>query len=506
MKNLIFILSLLLLASCAEKKKKEDYSHPQKVIIAGKILNHNPNHKAVKLSVNKLGLSQEQVFTETDAEGNFHATFETYLPVDVWVLYNTNFLTLVHPGDSLYIEFDGNHNDRPQLLETIKFSGDAAKANREAARYQQMYYSNPVYHDWDAKSKAVKEYDMEQYLAYLDTVNMRNMEIYDRFVKEVSPSEEVKIWALIFAESNYYHHLVYYPNDHRRANNLTKENWDVPSEFYNRMFERLPVEKSMLISAYSISGFVNKFHYYIARPKALAADGVDSLIQFFPGGYAGEPRVIDSILINGIIEYTPDTLLRQMVLTEYFYGDLDRNNITGFEQNMNIIDNYIKEPFLIEPLLDKYEKTKNFMENPQIVTDAILKEVSNSKAGEIMGEILAENKGKVIYIDFWGTWCGPCISEMPNSKKLMKEMSGQDVEFVYICIDSEETNWKAKIAELELAGQHYFLTREQSADIRKNFDIRGIPFYMLINKNGTIVDKGSHIRPGSSKQKIVELL
>ena len=123
-----------------------------------------------------------------------------------------------------------------------------------------------------------------------------------------------------------------------------------------------------------------------------------------------------------------------------------------------------------------------------------------------MDSILSVNKGKVIYIDCWATWCGPCKAEMPNSKVLMKQMAGKEVTFVYICIDSPEKLWKSNLSELQLEGQHYFLSDKQSNDFKKLFNVNGVPFYFLIDKNGLFVESGTHLRPGMVTNKIEGLL
>lgn len=507
MEKWINLLSfLVIVAACVQKEKQQTYDHPRKVVVAGKIANYDPGKQAT-ISVNRLGLSQEQVVVQTDSTGVFHAVFELYRPTDAWVGYRTNFLVLVHPGDSLYVEFDGQYSQRPQLLEHIRFAGDAVKQNKEAAHFQQLYFSNPLYTDWDAKSRAVKEYDMDAYLLYLDSIKIRGQAIYDQFVNDVSPSKEVAVWAAVYLEEEYYDKLEFYPGDHRRANDLNADEWDVPIEYYDKMLERLPIEEPMLISGYAMSNFINRFHYGYARERMIEEEKGKDNIQFFPGGgYGGESHVMDSVVLYGIMKHTPDSLLRQMVLTEYFMQDLSRSAIDKVERFRDVIDTCITEPFLYEPLIAEYEKIKNFLENPQLATDAILHEIADSEAGTVINELVTANKGKVLYIDFWGTWCGPCIAEMPRSKQLMGELDGKDVTFVYICIDSEQDAWKAKLSELGLGGQHYFFNMNQSRDIRQSFDIKGIPFYVLMDKNGVIVDKGSHLRPGSIKPRIEQLL
>jgi len=109
-------------------------------------------------------------------------------------------------------------------------------------------------------------------------------------------------------------------------------------------------------------------------------------------------------------------------------------------------------------------------------------------------------------VDCWATWCGPCKTEMPYSKELSKQMVDKEVAFVYLCLDSEEKQWKATLSELQLNGQQYFLTKDQSTDFRKAFEISGIPFYFLVDSKGAIVEKGSHLRPNNVKEKIEKLL
>lgn len=125
---------------------------------------------------------------------------------------------------------------------------------------------------------------------------------------------------------------------------------------------------------------------------------------------------------------------------------------------------------------------------------------------QLIDSILKINTGKIIYIDCWATWCGPCKAEMPNSKKLMTELKNESVAFVYLCLKSQEKIWKENLSQLEIGGQHYLLNTEQSNTLYKAFDIQGIPFYILLNKNGQIVEKGSHLRPDVTKEKIEVLL
>jgi thiol-disulfide isomerase/thioredoxin len=368
-----------------------------------------------------------------------------------------------------------------------------------------MYFSNPLYNDWDAKEKATKDYDLDQYLMYLDTLKHKIDYLYKGFVTEVNPDKEVQVWAKTYIEQDYYDALSWYPSDHLRANKLKRNEWSVPDSYYDTLLSRLPIKKEMFISGYALSGFINRFHYDYSRRHIWNEEQNQQYKT--PEGYTVAPTEIsDSLTIYGIIKYTPDTLLRQMILTEFFRQQFDKSKLTLFEKYKHIVDKYIKEPFLIEPLVESYYQIKDRIENPEVATNAYLKKLETSSANQIIDSILNKNEGKVVYLDCWATWCSPCKAEMPRSKKLMEEMKDRNVAFVFLCIDSEEKLWKANLAEFQIGGQHYYLNKEQSTDLRKAFEVSGIPHYFLINKEGVIVEKGSHLRPNGVKEKIENLL
>lgn len=490
---------------CSANNEKK-YQKPEKVIIAGKVLNFNTRIQYVHLSVNRLGLSSLQIDASLDRLGRFSTSFESYIPTDVWLLYKTNFLVLTHPGDSIYVEFDGEPQNRPDILNTITFGGDAVQSNQYAAVFQKMYFSNPLYWDFDSKKNVIKEYDVDKYLSYLEAVQLDNEKLFEKFESTTHPNEETKIWASIYLEQDYYDKLAMYPFNHALSNQLKYNPKDISEDYFTPLLNRLPITKSMLISGYALSSYINKFLF--AYPKIRLQDEKKmQKIDRIQKSKVKSQRGNDSLMVYGIIQNTPDTLLKQMILTEFFRQKIERNsNIITFEQFMDIARKNIQESFLWEPLYSLYLKVKFSLENPKESTEAIFMKVTNSSAKQILDSIMVLNKGKVIYLDFWATWCGPCKAEMPHSKILMEQFYGKDVAFVFVCLDSEEKNWKSTLNELDIGGQHYLLSKNQSVEFRKAFEINAVPNYFLINKEGIIVDKGSHLRPAFVNEKIDTLL
>jgi len=165
----------------------------------------------------------------------------------------------------------------------------------------------------------------------------------------------------------------------------------------------------------------------------------------------------------------------------------------------------IIQPYLKVPLLNLYHKTLGNLDKPELASSSILNKLNDSSIKSDIDRIISSNRGKVIYLDCWATWCGPCIAEMPNSKLLMDEYKTKNVAFVFICLDSDEKSWKAVISKYSLMGQHFFLNKEQSSDFRKVFGINGIPHYILIHKTGAIAENRT-LGPSMIKEKIDKLL
>ena len=126
---------------------------------------------------------------------------------------------------------------------------------------------------------------------------------------------------------------------------------------------------------------------------------------------------------------------------------------------------------------------------------------------------LSDLLGKVVYIDVWGTWCYPCLQELPHSLTLQEKFAGQPVEFVYIGLESGEdqlTEWKEFILgersfsyapflpQQEYPGIHLLAEGQFGNPALQPFKIGAAPTYLLIDAQGRIVSANAP-RPSSTE-------
>ena len=96
---------------------------------------------------------------------------------------------------------------------------------------------------------------------------------------------------------------------------------------------------------------------------------------------------------------------------------------------------------------------------------------------------LSQFKGKVVLLDFWASWCGPCIADLPNLRKIKEQVAAQPVVFLNISLDANEVAWKQAIAKHEIKGFHV-----RSNQVAQAYNVSGIPRYYLIDPQGLIVE------------------
>ena len=116
---------------------------------------------------------------------------------------------------------------------------------------------------------------------------------------------------------------------------------------------------------------------------------------------------------------------------------------------------------------------------------------------------LGEFKGKVIYLDLWATWCGPCLEEIPWFNQLKeKYKNSRDIVFISLSIDTDIKEWKGELTSRNMTGNQWIINRLKLND----YSVAGVPRTIIIDKNFNVFEMEGP-RPSSKKtEEIIERL
>lgn len=114
---------------------------------------------------------------------------------------------------------------------------------------------------------------------------------------------------------------------------------------------------------------------------------------------------------------------------------------------------------------------------------------TETDAERLWQKIAERYRGKVVALDFWGTWCVPCREEIPAMKALAESYAGRDVVFVFLASNSPEESWLNIIREQGLTApniEHFNLPDEQMRMLVDKFGVTSYPTHIVVDRQGRV--------------------
>jgi len=195
-------------------------------------------------------------------------------------------------------------------------------------------------------------------------------------------------------------------------------------------------------------------------------------------------------------------LFYDMLAANAYAWQFSNESQTLSDKQKENIRNYFKNEEVTKILLRKNkeiiksEKGKTYFKTIINKTPAVPKEA-------MMNAIISKYKGKAVLVDFWATFCGPCMNAIKETRKVKCEMIDKNIAFVYITdVASPKKLWEANINMI--GGEHYYLTKDEMNYLKKSFGFIRIPYYLVYDAKGVLKNKITAYPGTKIIQKMIE--
>lgn len=224
-----------------------------------------------------------------------------------------------------------------------------------------------------------------------------------------------------------------------------------------------------------------------------------NFIEFVPNAYHNnENKTIEDAvaLLEELTGKLTDSLSKSRVnwwLAGYYHEQEDIENLKNAAREM--VNLNASEIHVDQGLGYLYE-----IESLNIGQDA-----PKFKAETVQGESISlPDNNKIIILEFWATWCGPCIPEIPHLKSIQSTYSEDRLQIIGISLDTDLERLKQFITSREMSWPQIIQSEEWDGEIIKKYNVSGIPRTYIIGENGRIVAKD--LRGEELEKKIANLI
>ncbi len=237
----------------------------------------------------------------------------------------------------------------------------------------------------------------------------------------------------------------------------------------------------------SINSIQEKYTKYIdAVSKIQGRDDYQKAVKTLCAG--GQQGIYNDIIDSLVTDPLVNSIHHAQILNEY----IDHERCALPEQLEPYIA-LIKEPYFRNVIIKKNDYYKQVIKEKAEAVNSVIHPSSDveglTDGKAIIDKIIEPYRGKIVYLDIWGTWCAPCKRKLSKAHELKAELKDYDIVYLYLANHSPEKSWKNVIAEYNLTEPncvHYNLPADQQRALEQYVGLTGYPTYRLFDKQGNM--------------------
>ena len=205
-----------------------------------------------------------------------------------------------------------------------------------------------------------------------------------------------------------------------------------------------------------------------------------------------------------LVEKNPDRKVRAIALSHLVMIHDGKGEKRKAKKYYEMLEDDFSDIEEVAYVLTQYDPDRR-VQTGREVPDFEVTRMGSAETGSSAGVVSkASMKGKYYLIDFWATWCGPCIGELPSLHKAYERFRGENFEVLSLSFDAAPDNVKIfRETKWEMPWLHAFVDGSFNSDLAKRFEVMGIPKPVLVDPNGVIVAVESDLR-GAALEKTLE--
>lgn len=397
--------------------------------------------------------------------GSYFSNVAVDRPLEGEVAINDSiFKCYLIPDDTTIINLTFR-NDKPHL----SFQGRTSPFNN----YYQAKVKNLRYRNSNSRINSFRTGKVDMRIFKEQVLSLEANEIF--FLEEYVKEHQLPLW---FAENEIANiqylsafWLLYLP-EYNKANNLPSTT--LPQDYYNFLDEVKVGNDKAIFS----SNYFSFLDYYFM-------DGEDRKPLENASGY--HRTIMSNSLLLPKAEKELNGKARE-IYQHYLLANLINKLPSTYPLDSLLAAYHIQDTSLVDYEKLLYQNNGNEEANRKLVKSDLAPNFFGVDSEEKLHE-LRQYKSKVVYLNFYATWCKPCIESIPSRNRLYERMkSDNDFIMINVCLDSKLDKWKELIKRYDMQGLNIYADGNWNKKIKDSYRVQGVPQYVLLNKENILIE------------------